>query len=71
VGLDEAYLDLSGLERPETAARRLKARIREETALSASVGIGPNKLVAKVASDAEKPNGFVRLSRLPPQSRWR
>jgi DNA polymerase-4 len=43
--------------------RRLVAEIREATQLTCSVGIGPNKLVAKVASDAEKPAGFVVLSR--------
>jgi len=62
VGLDEAYLDLSDLERPATAARRLKAAVRERTGLVCSIGIGPNKLVAKVASDADKPDGFVFLS---------
>ena len=63
VGLDEAYLDLTDLERPKVAARRLKTAVRERTGLNASIGIGPNKLVAKVASDADKPNGFVVLSR--------
>jgi DNA polymerase-4 len=63
VGLDEAYLDLSGIERPKAAARRLKAAVAEETALTCSIGIGPSKLVAKVASDADKPDGFVVLSR--------
>jgi DNA polymerase-4 len=63
VGLDEAYLDLDGLVAPRAAMRRLVTAIREETGLSASVGIGPNKLVAKVASDVEKPAGFVVLSR--------
>ena len=43
--------------------RRLVAQIRERTELTCSVGIGPNKLVAKVASDAEKPAGFVVLTR--------
>jgi len=62
VGLDEAYLDLSDLERPEIAARRIKAAVRERTGLGGSIGIGPSKLVAKVASDADKPDGFVRLS---------
>src|SRR5688500_3710648 len=61
-GLDEAYLDLSGFERPRAAARRVKAAVVEATGLVCSIGIGPNKLVAKVASDAEKPNGFVVLS---------
>jgi DNA polymerase-4 len=63
VGLDEAYLDLTGIERPKAAARRLKAAVRQHTGLTCSIGIGPNKLVAKVSSDAEKPDGFVVLSR--------
>src|SRR3984957_449980 len=63
VGLDEAYLDLSGLFSPRTAMRRLITEIKAATQLTCSVGIGPNKLVAKVASDAEKPAGFVVLSR--------
>src|SRR4051795_3678573 len=63
VGLDEAYLDLTGIERPKAAARRLKEAVRAETGLTCSIGIGPNKLVAKVSSDAEKPDGFVVLSR--------
>ncbi len=62
LGLDEAYLDLSGLHSPKAAMRRLVAEIAAETGISASVGIGPNRLVAKVASDAEKPNGFVVLT---------
>ena len=63
VGLDEAYLDLDGLVAPKSAMRRMVSTIREATGLTASIGIGPNKLVAKVASDAEKPAGFVVLSR--------
>jgi DNA polymerase IV len=63
VGLDEAYLDLGGLFSPRAAMRRIVARIRAETQLVCSVGIGPNKLVAKVASDAEKPAGFCVLTR--------
>jgi DNA polymerase-4 len=63
VGLDEAYLDLSGLFSPRAAMRRVVAQISEETQLVCSVGIGPNKLVAKVASDAEKPAGFCVLTR--------
>lgn len=62
VGLDEAYLDLTGLDRYRSAARRVKEAVRSETGLTCSVGIGPNKLVAKVSSDAEKPDGFVELS---------
>jgi len=63
VGLDEAYLDLAGLYSPRAAMRRLIAEIGARTELTCSVGIGPNKLVAKVASDAEKPAGFVVLTR--------
>ncbi len=63
VGLDEAYLDLEGLYSPRAAMRRLLAEIQARTRLTCSVGIGPNKLVAKVASDAEKPAGFVVLTR--------
>jgi DNA polymerase-4 len=63
VGLDEAYLDVSGLFSPRAAMRRLVAEIEREMQLTCSVGIGPNKLVAKVASDAEKPAGFVVLDR--------
>ena len=62
VGLDEAYLDLSEFERPRAAARRVKATVTERTGLGCSIGIGPNKLVAKVASDADKPDGFVELT---------
>ena len=63
VGLDEAYLDLDGLLSPRAAMRRLVEEIRAQTGLDCSIGIGPNRLVAKVASDAEKPRGFVVLSR--------
>jgi DNA polymerase-4 len=63
VGLDEAYLDLTGLPAPHAAMRRLAARIEQTTGLGCSIGIGPSKLLAKVASDAEKPRGFVVLTR--------
>ncbi|MCW3064505.1 MAG: polymerase [Solirubrobacterales bacterium] len=63
VGLDEAYVDLTGMAAPRAAMRQLVVAIADATGLACSVGIGPNKLVAKVASDAEKPRGFVVLSR--------
>jgi DNA polymerase-4 len=63
VGLDEVYLDLSGLLAPRATMRRIATEIEQRTGLACSIGIGPNKLVAKVASDAEKPRGFVVLSR--------
>ena len=62
IGLDEAYLDLTGMLAPHAQMRRLARRIEQQTRLVSSIGIGPNKLVAKVASDAEKPRGFVVLS---------
>ncbi|HEY2161288.1 MAG TPA: DNA polymerase IV [Solirubrobacteraceae bacterium] len=63
VGLDEAYLELTGLPAPKAEMRRIGIQIETATGLGCSVGIGPNKLVAKVASDAEKPRGFVALTR--------
>jgi DNA polymerase-4 len=63
VGIDEGYLDVTEHVAPKASLRRLVSEIRAATGLSASIGIGPNKLVAKIASDAEKPEGFVALSR--------
>ena len=63
IGLDEAYLELTGLPAPHAEMRRIAAQIRVATGLVCSIGIGPSKLVAKVASDAEKPAGFVVLTR--------
>lgn len=60
--VDEAYLDLSNCPSYEAARRtaeKLKRRIRKNTKLTASIGIAPNKLVAKIASDAEKPDGLT------------
>jgi DNA polymerase-4 len=70
VGLDEVYLDLTGLPAPKAGMRRIVAEIAKNTGLVASVGLGPNKLVAKVASDAEKPRGFVVLSQHQAQVRF-
>jgi DNA polymerase-4 len=70
VGLDEAYLDLSGLPAPHAAMRRLALEIERAAGLRCSVGIGPSKLVAKVASDAEKPRGFVVLTREQASARF-
>lgn len=63
IGLDEAYLELTGLPAPHAAMRHLRREIEQRTGLTCSVGVGPSKLVAKVASDAEKPRGFVILTR--------
>ena len=61
--IDEAYLDVSGLEKlfgtPEVIARTIKQRIVEQTGLTASVGIGPNRLIAKLGSEYRKPDGLT------------
>jgi DNA polymerase-4 len=66
VSIDEAYLDLTGLERlhgsSERIARRIKEEIRGVTSLSCSIGIAPNKFLAKVASETNKPNGLTVIS---------
>ncbi|MEL7448140.1 MAG: DNA polymerase IV [Pseudomonadota bacterium] len=62
LSLDEAYLDITHSRGLFASARALgqeiKARIARETGLTASVGIGPNKLVAKIACDLDKPDGL-------------
>lgn len=71
-GIDEAYLDLDGFETsPEAVASDLKERIRQATGLSCSVGIAPNKLLAKMASELEKPDGLTLLAAAEvPQRIW-
>lgn len=62
VGVDEVYCDLTSLGSYEKArqwAERVRAHIFSATRLTASVGVAPNKLVAKIASDFDKPNGLV------------
>ena len=69
-GLDEAYLDIGDRVAPHAAMRRLVRDIRGAVGLGCSVGIGPSKLVAKLASDAEKPDGFVALTRESARERF-
>jgi DNA polymerase IV (archaeal DinB-like DNA polymerase) len=61
-GIDEAYLDLSFagfFERAGEICRKIKEQISAEEKLTASMGIGPNKLIAKIASDFQKPDGLT------------
>jgi DNA polymerase-4 len=63
VGLDEAYVDLTGLFSPKATMRRIAAEIRDETELSCSIGISENRMLAKITSELGKPGGLVVLSR--------
>ncbi|MCA9440163.1 MAG: DNA polymerase IV [Candidatus Omnitrophica bacterium] len=63
ISVDEAFLDLHGTERlfgtaPQVAAE-IKKRIHQETRLTGSVGVAPNKFLAKLSSDLEKPDGLT------------
>ncbi len=65
LSIDEAFLDVTGSTRligaPEEIARQVKRRIHAETGLTASVGVAPNKFLAKLASDMQKPDGLVMV----------
>ncbi len=65
LSLDEAFLDLTGSERllgpARAAAERLRREVRAETGLAVSVGIGPIKMVAKIASGLAKPDGCLEV----------
>jgi len=63
VGLDEGYADVTDAEKPLRVLRDLVAEVRSRTGITISVGVGPNRLIAKVASDLEKPRGFVAMGR--------
>ncbi len=67
LSLDEAFLDLTGTERllgpPVRVGERLRTEVSAETGLSVSVGIAPVKMVAKIASDAAKPDGLLEIPR--------
>ena len=81
ISIDEAFLDVTGSQALFGAApnigRAIKRRIRDEIGLVASVGVAPNKYLAKLASDLEKPDGFVVMTqeeaeaRLAPLPVWR
>lgn len=63
LSIDEAFLDVSGMEKlyhnTEEIGWLIKKRIAAETGLTASVGLAPNKFLAKMASDLQKPDGFT------------
>jgi DNA polymerase-4 len=62
-GIDEAYLDISDEpDSNETIVERIKSGIYEAIGLTCSIGIAPNKLLAKIASDMQKPNGLTVLT---------
>lgn len=66
ISIDEAFLDMSGTERlfgrPRAAGALLKQRVLNDTGLVISVGIGPSKFIAKMASGYDKPDGLCRVS---------
>ncbi|MFH1790729.1 MAG: DNA polymerase IV [Candidatus Omnitrophota bacterium] len=66
VGIDEAFLDITGTYRffgsPGDTCLAIKRRIAAETRLTASVGLAPTKMAAKIASDLKKPDGFVEVT---------
>jgi DNA polymerase-4 len=63
VGIDEAFLDISQIDKPaEEIAKEIKMKIKQETGLTCSIGIAPNKLLAKIASDMQKPDGLTIIT---------
>ncbi|MBI5025778.1 MAG: DNA polymerase IV, partial [Nitrospirae bacterium] len=70
VGVDEAFLDITQIDKPsDEIAKEIKKRIKDETELTCSVGIAPNKLLAKIASDMQKPEGLTIIKEEDIESR--
>jgi DNA polymerase-4 len=70
VGLDEAYLDLTGIFSPKATMRRVAVEIRRDTGLTCSVGISESRMLAKITSELGKPAGLVVLSRADALARF-
>ncbi len=72
LSLDEAFLDVTGSQAlfgsAEQIGQTIKFEIKSQTGLTASVGVAPNKFLAKLASDLEKPDGFVIITEQTKQS---
>jgi DNA polymerase-4 len=75
VSIDEAFLDVTGSRRlfgsPQEIALRIQRLTREELGLSCSIGIGPTRLLAKLAAELEKPGGLTTLTRDDVHGRFR
>jgi DNA polymerase IV len=63
MSVDEAFADLTGIAKPLRVLRELVAEVKTRTGIQISVGVGPNRLVAKCCSDVGKPAGFVAMGR--------
>ena len=64
VGIDEAYLDVTqrvhgSLDEAKRLVQQMKSAVKDQVGVTFSVGVGPNKLIAKIASDKQKPNGLT------------
>ncbi len=59
VSIDEAFFDLTGEDRAEEIVAIIKAHVKQETGLTCSVGLAPNRFLSKVASELQKPDGLV------------
>lgn len=71
ISCDEAFMDITGLGDPDQLVRQLRDRIVAATGINASAGIGPNMLLARLATKRAKPNGQVNISPSQVRSRSR
>jgi DNA polymerase-4 len=75
VSIDEAFLDVTGSGRlfgsPQEIARQIQGLVRDELGLSCSIGIGPTRLLAKLAAELDKPGGLATLTKEDVQGRLR